>query len=59
MKLTPDSKYRYTTTQDLTCSSLAWAAYMVATNGVIDLDADGGLGVNPSDVRDDDQVSPY
>lgn len=41
------------------CSSLVWAAYMAATNGVIDLDADGGPGVYPSDVRDDDQVSPY
>lgn len=43
----------------INCSSLVWAAYMAATNGVIDLDVDGGPGVYPSEVRDDDQASPY
>lgn len=41
------------------CSSLVWSAYMAATNGAVDLDANGGPGVYPSDIRDDDQVSPY
>lgn len=40
-------------------AGLSAIALMAATNGEIDLDADGGPGVYPSDVRDDDQVSPY
>lgn len=41
------------------CSSLVWAAYMVASHGSIDLDKDGGPGVYPDDIRDSLLVSDY
>ncbi|AHI22130.1 hypothetical protein B843_03695 [Corynebacterium vitaeruminis DSM 20294] len=63
---TPGAGYRYNFAfnKDLdadafNCSSLVWASYMAATSGIVNLDANGGPGVYPSDVRDDDQVVSY
>lgn len=41
------------------CSQLVWAAYMNASGGEIDLDADGGWGVWPKDIRDSSWVTHY
>lgn len=41
------------------CSQLVWAAYMNASDGQIDLDADGGWGVWPKDVRESSWVTHY
>lgn len=41
------------------CSQLVWAAYMNASDGGIDLDANGWWGVWPMDIRDSDWVTHY
>ncbi len=41
------------------CSQLVWASYMNASNGDIDLDANGWWGVWPMDVRDSNWVTHY
>lgn len=41
------------------CSQLLWAAYMNASGGDLDLDANGWWGVWPKDIRDSGRVTHY
>ncbi|MGW0020931.1 hypothetical protein ACWDUD_21640 [Rhodococcus sp. NPDC003382] len=41
------------------CSALVWAAFYGPSNGAVDLDADGGLGVWPLDIKHSPLAIPY
>ena len=41
------------------CSQLVWAAYMNASAGDVDIDGDGGWGVYPKDILEDEQITLY